>query len=260
MLITAILTLGAMGLLFGGVLAFASQKFAVVIDPKVEMVGEYLPGANCGGCGFAGCAQFAEEVVAGRAPLNGCIAGGSAVSVKIAELLGMAAPEAEARIVAKVVCLGDCVVAKDKSVYDGYADCKAALMFGGGHKTCQYGCLGLGTCARVCPFEAITMNENGLPVIDVEKCTGCGKCKNICPRQVIDLVNAKTFHMVQCKSKDKGKVVREACERGCIGCNLCVKNCPENAIRLENNLAIIDSYICNNCGTCVEVCPRNTIV
>ena len=104
------------------------------------------------------------------------------------------------------------------------------------------------------------MGENGLPIIKTDLCISCGKCKNTCPRQVIELVNAKTVQHVRCKSRDKGKLVREVCERGCIACTLCVKNCPETAIRIEKNVAIIDAYICNNCGTCVEVCPRKTIV
>jgi Na+-translocating ferredoxin:NAD+ oxidoreductase RNF subunit RnfB len=259
-IIPAIVSLGGLGLLFGGGLAFASQKFAVEIDPKVEMVQEMLLGANCGACGYAGCAKFAEEVVAGNAPVSGCTPGGAAVAAKIAEVLGAEAPEAEARHVAQLVCLGDCDVAKTKATYHGVPDCKAALMFGGGPTSCGFGCIGLGNCARVCPVDAIVMNEKGLPEIDIDTCISCGKCKNTCPRQVIELVNVKTMHHVRCKSRDKGKQVREVCERGCIACNLCVKNCPVDAIRMENNVAIIDAYKCTNCGTCVEVCPRDTII
>jgi len=254
------ISLGGLGLIFGGLLAFASQKFAVEVDPRVEMVQEYLPGANCGACGFAGCAKFAEEVVEGNAPVNGCIPGGCDTSARIAELLGQEAPEGEARLVAQVVCAGSRNVAKDIAVYDGYRDCKAAMMFAGGPKACSYSCLGLGTCINACPFEAISFSKDGLVSINIDKCTGCGKCKNACPRQVIDLVNAKNLHYVRCKSRDKGKQVREVCEVGCIGCGICVKKCEQKAIRMENNLAVIDSYTCNNCGVCVEVCPRKTIV
>ncbi|MCW3491369.1 RnfABCDGE type electron transport complex subunit B [Dethiobacter alkaliphilus] len=258
-LIPAIASLGGLGLAFGGALAFASQKFAVEVDPKVEMVQEMLLGANCGACGYAGCAKFAEEVVAGKAPVSGCTPGGASVANKIAEILGAEAPDAEARHVAQLTCAGDCATAKEKHQYHGVKDCKAALMFSGGPTACSYGCLGLGNCERVCPVDAITMSDKGLPIIDVDACISCGKCKNTCPRQVIELVNAKTVHHVRCKSRDKGKQVKEVCERGCIACNICVKKCPVDAIRMENNIATIDSYICNNCGTCVEVCPRNTI-
>lgn len=259
-IIPAVLSLGGLGLLFGGVLAFAAQKFAVEVDPKVVMVQEALLSANCGACGYAGCAQFAEEVVAGKAPVSGCTPGGVKTASKIAEILGAEAPAAEARLVAQPVCLGDSVTAKVKHLYDGVADCKAALMFGGGPTACSYGCVRLGNCARTCPVHAITMGKNGLPIIDGDICISCGKCKNSCPRQVIEMVNAKGLHHVRCKSRDKGKRVREVCERGCIACNLCVKSCPVEAIRMENNLAIIDSYICTNCGECVEACPRTTIV
>jgi Na+-translocating ferredoxin:NAD+ oxidoreductase RNF subunit RnfB len=258
-MLIAIVSLGGMGLLFGGLLAFAAQKFAVEVDPRVEMIQGYLLGANCGGCGYAGCGQYAEEVVAGRASLNACTPGGPEVAKKIAELLGVEAPAAEARVTAQLVCLGGCDTARSRAVYDGYRDCKAALMFGGGVKACRFGCVGEGTCARICPVEAISMNGTGLPVINHDLCISCGKCKNACPRQVIEMVNAKTIHYVRCKSQDKGKQVREVCSRGCIACGLCVKECPVTAIRLENNLAIIDGYICNNCGTCVEVCPQKTI-
>jgi len=256
----AIISLGLMGLVFGGLLAFAAQKFAVDVDPRVEMVQEALPGANCGACGHAGCSKFAEEVVSGNAPLGGCTPGGAKTAARIAEILGQVAPEAEARLVAQLVCLGDSSVAKEKFTYHGVPDCRVAMMYSGGSKACRFGCLGLGTCARICPFDAITMSEKGLPIIDIDKCTGCAKCKNSCPKQVLDMINAETFHYVHCKSTERGKQVREVCERGCIGCGICVKKCPEKAIRLENNLAIIDSYICNNCGQCVTECPRDTII
>lgn len=258
-MIIAIISLGGLGLLFGGLLAFAARKFAVEVDPRVEMTQSYLPGANCGVCGYAGCAQYAEAVVAGGAPLNACTPGGSEVSKNIAGLLGMEAPAAEARLVAQLVCLGDCETAKDKAVYDGYKECKAALMFGGGVKACRFGCVGEGSCVRSCPVEGITMSKNGLPLINHKLCISCGKCKNVCPRQVIEMVSANMLYHVRCKSLDKGKQVRDICSRGCIACNLCVKECPVKAIRLENNLAIIDGLICNNCGTCVEVCPQKTI-
>ncbi len=255
----AIITLGALGLIFGGVLAYAAQKFAVEIDPKVQMVQEYLPGANCGACGYAGCAQFAEEAVAGTAPITGCTPGGSAVAGKIAELLGIAAPAAEARKVAQLVCLGDCAVAKEKFTYHGVKDCKAALMFGGGPGACSYGCVGQGTCVQSCPVDAITMSDKGLPIIDKDACISCEKCVAACPRQVIDMVNVNANYYVRCKSQDKGKQVREVCALGCIGCGICVKKCPVDAIKMDGNVAVIDGNICNNCGICAEACPRKTI-
>ncbi|NLN06708.1 MAG: RnfABCDGE type electron transport complex subunit B [Firmicutes bacterium] len=260
MIFPAVVSLAALGLVFGGLLAFASQKFAVEVDPRIEAVQELLAGANCGACGYAGCAQFAEAVVDGRAPVNGCTPAGAQAVAKIAEVLGTEAPEAGDRLVAQLKCVGDCNTARAKAVYDGVPDCNAALMFGGGPSACSYGCVGFGNCARVCPVDAIVMGENGLPIIDVDLCIGCGLCKKECPRQVIDLVNARGVHHVRCKSQERGKQVRAVCSRGCIACTLCVKNCPVNAIHMENNVAVIDSNICTNCGTCVEVCPQKTIV
>lgn len=260
MILPAVVSLGALGLIFGALLAFAAQKFAVEVDPNVEMVQEVLVGANCGACGYAGCAQFAVEVTAGRAPVTGCTPGGSAVAKKIADILGSEAPEAEARRVAQLTCLGDCNTVKQKHEYHGVQDCKAAIDLGGGPSACAYGCVGLGNCTRVCPTDAIVMGKSGLPIINTGLCISCGKCKNACPRQVIELVNAATDYHVRCKSQQKGKETRAICERGCIACTICVKNCPVNAIRMEGNVAVIDSYICTNCGKCAEVCPRKTIV
>lgn len=260
MIVPAVISLAVLGLLFGGLLAFASQKFAVETDPRVERVRELLAGANCGACGYAGCDQFAEEVVAGRAPLTGCTPGGAKVAAEIAALLGLEAPEETVRMTAQLKCVGDCNVAKKRHDYLGVQDCKAALMYGGGSKACAYGCLGYGNCVRGCPVEAITMGENGLPVIDTDLCIACGLCARECPRGLIDIVNARGIHHVRCKSQEKGKQVRAVCDRGCIACRLCVKNCPVEAIHMDNNVAVIDSSICTNCGTCVEVCPQKAIV
>ncbi|HZK24269.1 MAG TPA: RnfABCDGE type electron transport complex subunit B [Oscillospiraceae bacterium] len=260
MILPAVVSLGGLGLIFGSMLAFASQKFAIEIDPKIEQVLEVLAGANCGACGCAGCAQFAEEVVAGRASITGCTPGGSKVAACIAEILGAEAPEAQERCVALLKCQGDCNTVKAKHLYHGIADCKAAIALNGGPSACSYGCVGLGNCVKVCPVDAITMGENGLPLIDVELCISCGNCVAECPRHVIEMVSTAAQPHVLCKSRDKGKYVRSVCERGCIACGLCVKKCPENAIYMENNVAVIDSSLCNNCGICVEVCPEHTIV
>jgi Na+-translocating ferredoxin:NAD+ oxidoreductase RNF subunit RnfB len=261
MIIPAVVSLGSLGLVFGSLLAFASQKFAVEVDPKIEQVQEILAGANCGACGCAGCAQFAEEVVAGRAPISGCTPGGSKVAAQIAEILGLEAPEEQERFVAQLKCLGDCNTVKAKHIYHGVKDCKAAIALSGGPSACSFGCVGLGNCVKVCPVDAITMGENGLPIIDVDLCISCGNCVCECPRQVIEMVSTAVEQpYVLCRSQDKGKQVRSICARGCIACGLCVKKCPQNAIRLENNYAVIDGSLCDNCGICVEVCPQNTIV
>ncbi|NLC50872.1 MAG: RnfABCDGE type electron transport complex subunit B, partial [Firmicutes bacterium] len=222
-MVAAILTLGGLGLIFGGLLALAAQRFAVEEDPRVAQIEEALPGANCGACGYAGCANFAEAVAKGEAEPTGCIPGGKDTSQAICKILGKDAEGSEScRQVAEVGCIGDKETAKDRFQYDGVKDCRAAQMYNGGFKGCPYGCLGLGTCAAVCPFEAIAMNEKGLPEIDEERCTGCGICVNQCPRGVLRLKDAdRKGHVVLCNSKDKAKIVRSVCDVGCIACKAC---------------------------------------
>ncbi len=166
----------------------------------------------------------------------------------------------EAKKIAEVYCLGTKDVAANKFEYYGVPDCKAAMMYSGGFKACKYGCLGLGTCVEVCPFDALHMGENGLPVVDTDRCTGCGICAKACPRGVIRIVDAdRRGYVVLCNSKDRGKATRDACEVGCIGCKACIKACPNEAVVVEDYLAYIDSAKCDDCGKCVEACKREII-
>ncbi|MBN2898133.1 MAG: RnfABCDGE type electron transport complex subunit B, partial [Clostridia bacterium] len=169
-------SLGAMGLLFGAGLAYASQKFAVEVDPRVIAIREAVPGANCGGCGFPGCDGFANAVVEGRAPVNGCPVGGPECAQAIAAVMGLEAGSS-VKQVARVLCNGTGENCQDRFEYDGVMDCRAAVVTLGGPKSCSFGCMGLGTCVKVCPFDAIHVDEaTGLAVVDPEKCTACGKC------------------------------------------------------------------------------------
>ena len=258
-MLEAIFTLAGLGLVFGGLLAFAARKLAVDTDPRIEEVRVCLPGANCGACGYGGCAQFAEAVAQGEAPLSACIPGGCEVSDQLADILGQARTEQGERKVASLRCLGDINNTRTKFDYDGVQDCKAAMLFDGGAKSCPFACLGLGTCVRSCPFDAISMSKNGLPVIDMEECTGCGRCEKDCPKDVIVLASAKSTPLVKCKSTEKGKQVKAKCDIGCIGCGICVKNCPEDAITMNDCLAAIDVDKCSNCRICVEKCPQDCI-
>lgn len=256
-IVTPVVALGGLGAVLGAGLAYASQKFAVEKDPKVEQIIAVLPGANCGGCGFPGCAGLAENIVKGRAPVNACPVGGAAVAAKVAEIMGVESNAEGERKVAVVHCNGgDCV---PKFRYEGIQTCRAAALVSGGAKSCAYGCLGLGDCAVVCPFGAITMSEKNIPIIDYDKCTGCGLCVKQCPKKVIELVrNTRRVH-VHCRSVDKGAVTRKICSVGCIGCGLCEKACPFDAIHVQNNLAIIDYDKCRNCGLCEKKCPTKAI-
>lgn len=255
-----VISLTAMAVLFAGILAWADNKFKVEKDSRVEEILAALPGANCGGCGFAGCAAFAEAVVNGKAPINGCPVGRKKVADEISKIMGASSEEQGERFVANLVCQGDHEAAKVKMVYHGIQDCRAAVLIDGGDKSCPYGCLGLGTCVRVCPFDAISMGDNGLPVFNQELCTGCNKCRDACPKGVIRMVPDTTQIIAACNSHDKGPAVLKVCKVGCIACGKCVKTCPADAITLVDNLAVIDPHKCTGCGACVEACPTKTIV
>jgi electron transport complex protein RnfB len=254
----AALTLGGMGLVFGVVLALASIYLAVKQDPRIPAIIDVLPGANCGGCGFAGCSAFADGVVAGRAEVSGCPVGGNSVAQKVAEIMGVEVDDVR-RKVARVKCSGIDGVAQTKYEYEGIHDCIAANKLLGGDKLCPYACLGLGTCAAACPFDAITI-EQGVAKIDPHKCTACGKCIDICPKKVIDFTHESRTAWVACNSHNKGAVVNKICGIGCIGCKICEKACEYGAVAVERNLAEVDPDKCVNCGACALKCPRRVIV
>lgn len=251
------LAIGALGLAFGLILAYASIVFKVDSDERIEKISEKLPGANCGGCGYAGCASFAKAIVEEGAPINKCNLMTDSIMHEISDIMGVKVQKIEKKR-AFVKCMGDCTKASDKYEIYGVNDCVMAYNLGGGPKKCEYGCMGLGSCVSVCKFGAIKI-ENGIAKIDEEKCTGCGACENICPKNVIEMVPKKQTVFVACNSNDKGVLVKEACSQGCIGCMLCVKNCEAEAIKVENNLAKIDYEKCTNCGKCASVCPKKVI-
>lgn len=250
--------LGVMGLLFGVGLAFASKKFAVEIDPRVVAVREAVPGANCGACGYPGCDGFAQAVVKGVAPVNGCPVGGADTATAVAQIMGLDAGET-VKQVARVKCEGHEENCGNRYDYDGIDSCLAANMLNGGPKKCLYGCMGLGSCVQVCPFDAIHINDKGLAEVDPEKCTACNKCVVICPKNVISLVPYKQLTIVACNNYDKGPMVKKNCIVACIACGICERNCPHDAIHVINNLAEIDYDKCTNCMICVEKCPTKAI-
>jgi Na+-translocating ferredoxin:NAD+ oxidoreductase RNF subunit RnfB len=251
--------LAALGVVFGIALAIVAARFVVKVDPKVEQVRDTLPGANCGACGFAGCMGYAEAVVGNPdVAVHMCAPGKSTVAEKIAEITGKKAEKVEPKI-ARVFCQGGTSLSQRKFIYTGVMDCTAAVLAAGGDKSCEYGCLGYGTCMRACPFGAITMSVDNLPQISPEKCTACGKCVAACPKQVIELARASKAVVISCHSRDKGVDVKKKCQVGCIACGLCVRTCPVDAIKLENNLARIDHAKCITCGLCVKKCPTSAI-
>lgn len=253
----SLISMGVIGLVLALGLVYASKKFAVEVDPRVEQIIIVLPGVNCGACGLAGCSNYAEALAAGEKPANCCTVGGAEVAQKIGEILGVEVSMCEP-YVAHVFCKGFEGKAVESADYQGIHDCRAAHALGG-TKLCTYGCLGFGTCVEACLFGALKMNQDGMPVVDKSLCTGCGMCAKACPRGVISLVPATAQVFVDCNSKDKGVVVRKACTVGCIACSRCVKACEFGAISVKDFLASIDYNKCTSCGNCIEECPVGCI-
>ena len=257
-ILSAAALIGGVGIFVGLFLGVAAIVFKVKVDEKEEAVLAALPGNNCGGCGFPGCAGLAAAIAKGEAEVNACPVGGDPVGKRIAEIMGVESKET-VRMTAYVHCSGDCDKTHDDYDYTGIEDCRMlSFVPNGGPKSCNYGCLGFGTCAKVCPFDAIHI-VNGLAVVDKEKCKACGKCIAVCPKHLISLEPYEAKHIVACSSKDKGPVTMKACTVGCIGCGICVKNCPVGAVKVEDFHAIIDQEKCTGCGVCAEKCPKHII-
>ena len=259
-----IITLSSLGLIAAVILYYVAQKFKVYEDPRIDTVEEALPAANCGGCGFAGCRNFAEALVKAETfdGLN-CPVGGSDTMNKVAEILGKTAPDVEPRV-AVVRCNGTPEYRIRTNMYDGAANCTIAHALYGGETGCSYGCLGLGECVDACEFGAMYMDPSTkLPVIIDDKCVACGACVSACPKNIIELrKKAKKDRKiyVSCVNKDKGGPARKACKVACIGCGKCEKVCTFDAITIENNLAFIDSDKCKFCRKCEPECPTGAIL
>jgi electron transport complex, RnfABCDGE type, B subunit len=251
------LLLGALGLVFGGMLSFASKKFHVDVDERVAQVRECLGGANCGACGYPGCDGFAAAVVKGEAPITGCAPAGDKGAKAIGKIMGLEAVTGE-KLVARVLCQGENGVAKDRYAYDGYQSCATAAGLAGGPKDCRFACLGLGDCQDKCMFGAISM-ENGIAHVNPDLCTACGACVKACPRGVMKLLPVSSSVIVRCRNSDVARVARAVCMDACIGCGRCKKECQYEAITVENGFARIDPEKCTRCGACAAVCPCKCI-
>jgi Na+-translocating ferredoxin:NAD+ oxidoreductase RNF subunit RnfB len=263
-LVTTVLVVSGLGALLALLLYLVAKKFKVVEDPRIDQVEKMLPGANCGGCGFAGCRGMSEALVA-RDDISSlyCPVGGGECMKQIASYLGKAAAEREP-MVAVVRCGGSCENRPKTNRFDGASSCLVASSLYAGDTGCAFGCLGLGDCVAKCDFDALHINPTtGLPEVDEEKCTACGACTKACPKHIIELrkkapKGRKIY--VSCVNKDKGAVARKACKVACIGCGKCAKVCPFEAITVENNLAYIDYAKCKMCRKCVVECPTGAIV
>ena len=262
-IIWTIAIITVLGVVLALVLYLVAKKFKVEEDPRIDEVEKAMPGANCGGCGYAGCRAFAESAV--KAPnldSHFCPVGGNDTMARVAAILGYEV-KAKAPQVAVVRCIGSCAVRPKTNEYDGYPSCKVKATLYSGDTGCSFGCLGCGDCVAACQFGALSMDpETGLPVVDEAKCTACGACVKACPKLLIELRPKGPRGMretVLCVNKDKGPVAKKACASACIGCGICVKTCTHEAIILENNVAYIDPLKCKLCRECEAMCPTGSI-
>ncbi|MFC2170922.1 RnfABCDGE type electron transport complex subunit B [Calditrichota bacterium] len=259
----AIVSIGGLGLIFGGGLAYASKKFYVYVDPRVEEVDEELPGANCGACGLAGCRQMALAVVEGKLTAAACPVASAEAREKVSSIMGADVTEVE-DMAAVVLCQGSPDHCVERFDYQGVKSCTAAELVGGGFKTCTFGCLGLGDCVEACPFDAMVMGDDKLPKVIEENCTGCGKCVEACPRDIMFLVPRDAYIFNACVNQDRGKTVKAVCDIGCTGCTLCAnpKTTPSGMITMnkETNLPIFNYTIEDDPVLSVYKCPPLSIV
>lgn len=260
-IILTIIVALVIGFLLGLLLGLFKKLFAVSVDPKVQQVRDALSGANCGGCGYAGCDAFAQAVVDGEAPSNGCVAGGAECAKKVAEIVGGSAGDSVKKV-AFIACGGSKDCANDKGIYNGIKSCQAAQIAINGTKSCAFGCIGFGDCVDVCPFGALSLGANGLPFILKEKCVGCGKCVKTCPKHLIKLIDADTKGAIaqcSCHSDNKPQI-RKDCTKGCFKCGICAKKCPAQAIDISSGIPSVDYSKCTSCGECVAACPDKVLI
>ncbi|MPN09465.1 Electron transport complex subunit RsxB [bioreactor metagenome] len=258
-IVIAVIIVAAIGLIAGIGLAVASIVMAVPVDEKADAILEVLPGANCGACGFSGCAGYSSALSKGETTkTNLCTPGGKEVSEQIAEITGLASGDV-APMAAVVLCQGNHQNCDLKLEYSGVKSCAMAQQLFGGPKDCIYGCIGFGDCVNVCPYNAIRICD-GVAVINPLDCRACKMCINTCPKHIIELLPLhEEKAAVLCKNKEKGAVTRKQCKAGCIGCMKCVKTCEFDAITVTDNCAHINFEKCTGCGKCTEVCPVGCI-
>lgn len=246
-------------LVLGILLGLFKKIFAVEVDPKAQEIRDALPGANCGGCGYAGCDGYAAAVAAGEAPANACSAGGPSVAAQLGKILGVEV-SSEKKVVF-LACHGTKDCAKSKGEYEGVKTCKAAALSINGTKVCSFGCIGYGDCVEACQFDAVKMGEDGLPVVDYSKCTGCSACVKSCPKHLLSLraFNTKGSVALCSNHSDNKPQIRKDCSVGCFKCGMCARKCPSQAIDVSSGIPVVDYSKCNSCGECIKACPDKVL-
>lgn len=267
MITTAAILVAVLGGVFGLVLATASKKFAVEEDPRIGEITNLLPGANCGGCGYAGCGALADAIVAGKEKdATRCVVANPDAKKAIAAVMGVETDDnADAvRIIPRLHCNGCTANRTPVADREGIHNCYVKAATAGGPGQCNFGCFGDGACVDACNFGALKIGKNGLPEFDYNKCVGCGACSKACPQLLIEMLPANEKVLVQCNNREKGKAAMTNCKVSCISCGMCVRNCPQKCITLEDtpngSIPVIDYTKCDGCGICVQKCPRKCLV
>lgn len=261
-IVTAAIFMVALGVVLAIIISIANKKLFVYEDPRIDEVDDMLPQAQCGACGVPGCHPFAEAVVSGEKNPSECTVNTPEGNAEIAAFMGVDMGNTE-KVVARLACAGGTHVAYTRAKYEGLQTCQAAAVVSGGGKGCSWGCLGLADCADVCDFDAIFMDDHGLPIVIEDKCTACNDCIVVCPKDLFSLQPVSHKLFVACKSLDEGDKAEQECEVACTACEKCVVDAPEGLIEIKNNLAVIDFKKYDEIlvdRTPIERCPTGAIV